>query len=110
ADDAARFLLARIGETEVEMADARRLASTLGGLPLALEQAGAYIAATGTVSLAGYAELFTTRSSELLERGQPLDYQDTVATTWSLTLQRLRHSDSAAVGLLSLGDRKSVVQ
>jgi tetratricopeptide (TPR) repeat protein len=102
ADDAARFLLARIGETEVEMADARRLASTLGGLPLALEQAGAYIAATGTVSLAGYAELFTTRSSELLERGQPLDYQDTVATTWSLTLQRLRHSDSAAVGLLSL--------
>jgi tetratricopeptide (TPR) repeat protein len=103
ADDAARFLLARIGETELEMAaDARRLASTLGGLPLALEQAGAYVAATGTVSLAGYAELFTTRSSELLERGQPLDYQDTVATTWSLTLQRLRQSEPAAVGLLSL--------
>jgi tetratricopeptide (TPR) repeat protein len=103
ADDAARFLLARIGETEPEMAaDARRLASTLGGLPLALEQAGAYIAATGTVGLTDYAELFTTRSSELLERGQPLDYQDTVATTWSLTLQRLRHSDPAAVGLLSL--------
>lgn len=103
ADDAATFLLARTGATEPGAAsDATRLASTLGGLPLALEQAGAYIAATGTVSLTGYGELFATRSAELLARGEPLDYQGTVATTWSLTLQRLQQTEPAAVGLLTL--------
>jgi tetratricopeptide (TPR) repeat protein len=74
----------------------------LGGLPLALEQAGAYVAATGTVTLAGYGELFGTRALELLNRGQPLGYQHTVATTWSLALERLRESEPAAVDLLTL--------
>jgi tetratricopeptide (TPR) repeat protein len=102
-DDAADLLLARTGETGPEAeAAAARLASTLGGLPLALEQAGAFIATTGTVSLAGYADLFDTRASELLKRGQPLGYQHTVATSWSLALQRLREAEPAAVGLLIL--------
>jgi hypothetical protein len=48
---------------------------------LALEQAAAYIVATGTVSLTDYAQLFATRALELLKRGQPLGYQHTVATT-----------------------------
>jgi tetratricopeptide (TPR) repeat protein len=101
--DAAGLLLARVGETgpAAETA-ATRLAATLGGLPLALEQAGAYVAATGTVTLTGYAELFATRELELLKRGQPLGYQHTVATTWSLLLQRLREAEPAAVDLLTL--------
>jgi hypothetical protein len=101
--DAARLLLARTGETgSAAEAAAATLAATLGGLPLALEQAGAYVAATGTVSLAGYAELFATWALELLTRGQPLGYQHTVATTWSLALQRLRETEPAAVDLLTL--------
>jgi hypothetical protein len=101
--DAAGLLLARTGETGPEAeAAAATLATTLGGLPLALEQAGAYIAATGTVTLASYAELFATRALELLQRGQPLGYQHTVATTWSLALQRLHGTDPAAVELLTL--------
>jgi tetratricopeptide (TPR) repeat protein len=101
--DAAGLLLARTGETGPEAeAAAATLATTLGGLPLALEQAGAYVAATGTVTLAGYAELFATRALELLGRGQPLGYQHTVATTWSLALQRLRETESVAVDLLTL--------
>jgi hypothetical protein len=71
-------------------------------LPLALEQAGAYVAASGIVTLAGYAELFATRALELLEQGQPLGYQHTVATTWSLVLQRLQEGEPAAVDLLTL--------
>ena len=39
---------------------------------------------------------------ELLRRGQPLGYQHTVATTWSLALQRLRETEPAAVDLLTL--------
>src|SRR6266508_3164222 len=101
--DAAGFLLARTGERgPAAEAAARILATTLGGLPLALEQAGAYVAATGIVTLAGYAELFATRALELLRRGQPFGYQHTVATTWSLALQRLEDSEPAAVGLLTL--------
>jgi hypothetical protein len=86
--DAADFLLSRTKEeTPESIAAAATLASSLGGLPLALEQAAAYIVAAGTVSLADYAQLFATRALELLERGQPLGYQHTVATTWSLALQ-----------------------
>jgi tetratricopeptide (TPR) repeat protein len=101
--DAAGLLLARAEETgPANEAAATTLAATLDGLPLALEQAGAYVAATGTVTLADYAELFATRAPELLRRGQPLGYQHTVATTWSLALQRLRETEPAAVDLLTL--------
>jgi hypothetical protein len=101
--DAAGFLVARSSDQGPGAATAATtLAHTLGGLPLALEQAGAYVAATRTVTLAGYGELFATRALELLRRGQPLDYQHTVATTWSLALQRLKDSEPAAVGLVTL--------
>jgi tetratricopeptide (TPR) repeat protein len=101
--DAAAFLLARTGETGADAdAAATTLADSLDGLPLALEQAGAYVAATGTVSLSHYAALFDTRALELLKRGQPLGYQHTVATIWSLALQRLRETEPAAVDLLIL--------
>jgi tetratricopeptide (TPR) repeat protein len=101
--DATGLLLGRAGETgPAAEAAAARLAATLGGLPLALEQAAAYVAATGTITLAGYAELFATRALELLKRGQPLGYQHTVATTWSLALESLRESEQGAVDLLTL--------
>jgi tetratricopeptide (TPR) repeat protein len=101
--DAAGLLLARAGETGQEAeAAATTLAAALGGLPLALEQAGAYTAATGTVSLAAYGERLTTRAPDLLNREQPLGYQHTVATTWSLALERLQETAPAAVGLLTL--------
>jgi tetratricopeptide (TPR) repeat protein len=100
---AAGFLLARTRERGAPaQAAATTLATALGGLPLALEQAAAYIAASGTVTLASYAELFATRALELLRRGQPLGYQHTVATTWSLALQTLQQAEPAAVDLLTL--------
>jgi hypothetical protein len=56
--DAAGLLLGRARETgPAAEAAAATLAATLGGLPLALEQAGAYVAATGTITLAGYVEV-----------------------------------------------------
>jgi hypothetical protein len=100
--DAAGFLLSRTEQDPEAAAAAAALASSLGGLPLALEQAAAYITATGTVSLASYAQLFAARALELLERGQPLGYRHTVATTWSLALQELQDAEPAAVTLLTL--------
>ena len=51
AEVAADFLVNRTGDPD--RAAARELADRLGGLPLALEQAAAYMQATGT-TLAGY--------------------------------------------------------
>jgi tetratricopeptide (TPR) repeat protein len=101
--DAAGFLLTRTNQSGPQaQAAATTLATTLGGLPLALEQAGAFITASGTVTLTSYAQLFAARALELLKRGQPLGYEHTVATTWSLALERLRETEPAAVGLLTL--------
>jgi TIR domain/NB-ARC domain len=99
-EDATELLLARTGETD--RATAARLATALGYLPLALEQAGALIAQTRVITLADYLDLFERSSSELLARGQPSGGTDTVATTWDLSLERLRSQSPAAVELLEL--------
>ena len=96
---AAAFLVSRTGDPDEQAAT--ELAGELGGLPLALEQAAAYIQATGT-SLAGYLALFRERRAELLARGEPAGYRRTVATTWSLAFARLEESAPAAAGLLRL--------
>jgi hypothetical protein len=49
-------------------------------LPLALEQAAAYVQASGE-SLAGYLGLFSRRRADVLGRGEAIGYGETVATT-----------------------------
>ena len=80
---------------------ARDLAVELGGLPLALEQAAAYMQATGD-TLAGYLALFRQRRAEMLARGEPTGYDKTVASTWALAFDRLQQTAPGAVGLLRL--------
>ena len=70
-ETAAAFLVRRTGATGQDEA-ARALAGELGGLPLALEQAAAYMHATGH-SINGYLELFRQRRLDLLA-GQPVGY------------------------------------
>ena len=99
--EATQFLLTRTGQTD--LAAAGELADALGCLPLALEQAGAFIAQTAVITLARYLELFRQNSLKLLSRGrQQGSYQHTVDTTWELSLQRLRQETPAATELLSL--------
>ena len=93
------FLLARTGQNDTAAAHA--VAEALGGLPLALEQAAAYIEVTGR-SLASYAALLRTRMSALLREGKPDDYPHTVATTWSLSFARLQREHPASADLLRL--------
>ena len=98
-DAAARFLQQRTGQ--VQMAAARAVASELDGLPLALEQAAAYMLASGR-DIAAYLEVLRQRRSELLARGEPAGYDKNVSTTWALAFDELRQKAPLAVGLLRL--------
>ena len=98
---AAGFLLDRAGAAgAAEQAAASELAAELGGLPLALEQAGAYMQASGR-SIAGYLGLFRARRAELLDKGDPAGYDKRVTTTWALAFTGLGVAGPAA-GLLRL--------
>ncbi|MDO9533495.1 MAG: FxSxx-COOH system tetratricopeptide repeat protein, partial [Deltaproteobacteria bacterium] len=100
------FLLKRTGREEAaeegEQAAAGQLAEELGDLPLALEQAGAYIEACGC-SISDYLAMCRSRHEELLRRGKPSqDYPDTVATTWELSFQKVKEASPAAADLVNL--------
>ena len=96
---AAEFLVNRTGDADE--AAATELSVELGGLPLALEQAAAYVQASGD-SLARYLASFRQRRADLLARGEPTGYHKTVAMTWALAFEQLEQSDPGAAGLLRL--------
>jgi hypothetical protein len=96
---AAAFLVSRT--TDPDLGSAVELADELGGLPLALEQAAAFIQATGW-TLAGYLDLFRERRSDVLKRGEAAGHPTTVAATLELALSRLERHAPAAGGLLRL--------
>ncbi|MCG7849915.1 MAG: tetratricopeptide repeat protein, partial [ANME-2 cluster archaeon] len=94
------FLYRCTGQDDKEAAD--KLAEELGDLPLALEQAGAYIEET-TMSLAAYCELFQSRRQELWEEeSPPMDYPQAVGATWSLAMDRVGEESPEAAYLLNL--------
>jgi hypothetical protein len=98
-DVAARFLVNRAADQD--QATAAMLAAELGRLPLALEQAAAYVQATaGTLS--GYLSLFRERRADLLARGGTSGHPLDVAATLGLALARLEADSPAAAGLLRL--------
>jgi tetratricopeptide (TPR) repeat protein len=82
-------------------ADARLVAEKLGDLPLAIEQAGAWLAETGTPA-AVYMQELDFQLTSMLELTQPVDYPVPVAVTWRLSFDRLREQSPAAAKLLEL--------
>ncbi len=78
------FLLKRGKSTEEPAASV--ITKKLGYLPLALEQAGAYVEETRT-SLEAYADLLVANRHQLLTLGQPNWYRETVATTWTVSIR-----------------------
>jgi nucleoside phosphorylase/tetratricopeptide (TPR) repeat protein len=86
-----------------DVATAREVCEELGGLPLALDQAGAYIEETGR-SLSDYLDLLKQEQRTLLERRGtvPADHPQSVATTFSLTFEKVRQKSEAAAELLKL--------
>ncbi len=96
--EAVAFLHHRLGHDDPAL---DQLADTLGDLPLALEQAAAYVEETAT-SPSGYLDLLGTHARELFALGQPATTAQTIATTWTLALDRIRAHNPVAQDLLSL--------
>lgn len=82
---------------------AAELVTAVGGLPLALDQIGAYIEETGC-DFTTYLHLYTQHSSQLLERRgtSTEDHPQSVMVTLSLTYQRVEQANQAAADLLCL--------
>ncbi|MCI0537281.1 MAG: hypothetical protein L0Z50_18865, partial [Verrucomicrobiales bacterium] len=84
------FLSKRLAERSPAPGDLARLAQALGGLPLALEHAAAYICETH-VAVDEYLHLLAKDRKTLLARHYPgmTDYRASVVTTWHVTIRRL---------------------
>ncbi|MEU1786067.1 FxSxx-COOH system tetratricopeptide repeat protein [Streptomyces sparsogenes] len=100
-------LLRRRGpELPDEQAD--RVAEALGDLPLAIEQAAAWLTETG-MPVDEYLHVFedertdvSTRRAELLAQGVPVDYPEPVAAAWNMSLRRLAEHHPGALQLLQV--------
>jgi tetratricopeptide (TPR) repeat protein len=88
-EEATGFLLARSGSSDPT--SAAEIAELLGWLPLALEQAGAYVRET-RIPLATYLDRLRQYPAVTVTKGRPRDRDpaDTVATTWQVSLERVR--------------------
>ena len=110
-DEAALLVLRRAGLlafdtalAQAERADQRAaedLSLQLGGLPLALDQAGAYLEETGC-SLQHYLNLYKSHRADLLRRrgGLILDHPDSVVTTLSLSFASVEQQSALAADVL----------
>jgi hypothetical protein len=88
-----------------EQAECGQLAKELGYLPLALEQAAAYIAQEGAgFGFGDYLRLYTAATKELLAQGVlgSTEYPDSVITTWKATTEKLAPVAPAALAILRL--------
>jgi hypothetical protein len=86
---------------ELAEVDARALADALGNLPLAIEQASAWLEQTGMPART-YIEQLQTQVARTLALNQPADYPLPVAATWNLSFERLQERSPAAVRMLQL--------
>jgi glycosyltransferase involved in cell wall biosynthesis/tetratricopeptide (TPR) repeat protein len=83
------------------VSDADRLADMLGDLPLALDQARSWQAATG-MQVREYLDLFQTHVRDLMSEGKPPWYPTTVAAFVSLAFEQLRSNKPEVAQLLEL--------
>jgi tetratricopeptide (TPR) repeat protein len=80
---------------------ARKIVQVMDGLPLALDQAGAYIEETNC-GLLGYLQLYQAQGTRLLKErgGLVTDHPNPVATTWALSFEKVQQANAAAAELL----------
>lgn len=111
-EEGALFLLRRAGiigsQDLLDRADqtdritATTISEQLDGLPLALDQAGAYIEETGC-SLSRYLNLYREQQNDLLkQRGQSVGHPAPVTATFLLAFEKIEQTNGVAADLLRL--------
>jgi serine/threonine protein kinase/Tfp pilus assembly protein PilF len=114
-DEGALFLLRRAkilaqndeldGAYSADIIEAKDIVQVMDGLPLALDQAGAYIEETAC-SLFDYLRRYRQQHSTLLDlRGESASastHPEPVATTWLLSFENVEHANPLAAELLKL--------
>ncbi len=99
------FLIRRTGRAASgdERAACEELAKALGHLPLALEQAGAYMAHHTDYTFRSYLDFYREAREDLLALGAlgTTEYPDSVATTWKLTIAKLSAPARAVLRMAS---------
>jgi hypothetical protein len=104
--EAADFLLERTKsrrrETSEDPQDAATVARVLGGLALALEQAGAYIA-KNDLSFAEYRRRWEARQADLLawHDKRLMNYPSSIAVTWQTTMDQLGTAERTLLKVLA---------
>jgi hypothetical protein len=93
------YLQRRVRSLSVE--DATLVANELGDLPLAIEQAAAWLAATG-MAANEYVTQIRERFAATMELAHPTNYPTSVAVTYQLSFERLKSQSPAAARLLEL--------
>src|SRR6266487_3269958 len=87
------------------IAKAKEIVWAVDGLPLALDQAGAYIEET-SCSLARYLDLYQKHHEKLLKRrgntAAEHDHPKPVANTWEISFKKVEEANPAAADLLRL--------
>ena len=100
SEEALSFLLKRTGREDAspeEREAARQLGGELGRLPLALEQAAAYVTAK-EIRFADYLASFKKRRLELLHEARPMigTHPEPLATTWAMNFSEVSRVPAAA--------------
>ncbi len=103
-DEAKEFLLKRSGRSDLSQAENEALlnmAKELDYLPLALEQAGAYIKELKS-GFSNYLSSYRTRGLDMFKKHPPVTgkYPESVATTWLLNFEQVEKTSKASAELL----------
>ena len=110
-EEGALFLLRRAGviakdeplgaANEADRKLAEQISRELGGLPLALDQAGAFVEETPS-SLAEYIELYRSEGAKLRAERGGLGNHPSVTVTFSLAFKKVAENSAAAADLIHL--------
>jgi Tfp pilus assembly protein PilF len=84
-----------------DRAIAKKIVQEMGRLPLALDLAGAFIAATPS-TLIEYLDIYHHNHTRLLQQQSHLDYPKSLATTWNISFEQVESKNHAATELLQL--------
>ncbi|MGW5446804.1 FxSxx-COOH system tetratricopeptide repeat protein [Streptomyces asiaticus] len=86
----------------ISIADAHKLAETLGDLPLAIDQAAAWLIET-EMPVQEYMALFEQKLEELKDVQPPSGYPQSVSEAWNISLNRIEERRPEALMLLKIG-------